>query len=145
VVSKTLYVRPAAATGEVAEALDLPLGAPAVLIRRLFIVDDEPFSVFDHHLRPVIAIENLRAAGQFQSLYQLMAQEGVAPAEAAESVTAAMLAPEDAELLGIAMPGAVLLRRRVAYGVDRVPVEYTVYRIRPDRYSMDIEFLRSGR
>jgi len=38
----------------------------------------------------------------------------------------------------------MLPRRRVAYDVNRVPGEFTIYRIRPDRYSMDIEFLQGG-
>lgn len=144
VVAKTISVDMVKAGPEIADALGVKLGSEVILIRRIFIVDDEPFTVFDHYLRPLILISKIRAAGQFQSLYQLMSQEGVVPVEANESITADLLGPEDAKLLGISEPSAVLLRRRIAYAVDRVPVEFTIYRIRPDRYSMDIEFLQGG-
>lgn len=144
VVAKTLTVKTIPASAEIAEALELEPGAPVILVRRIFIVDGEPFSVFDHHIRPVLPIDKVLAAGQFQSLYQLMAREGVIPVEATESITAALMEDDDAELLGFELPAPILLRRRIAFLIGRVPIEFTIYRIRPDRYSMDIEFLEAG-
>jgi GntR family transcriptional regulator len=141
VVPRNLVVRMETAAAEVSQALRLEHGAKVLFIRRLFVVDGEPFAIFDHFLRPFITVEQVTAAGELQSLYKLMAEEGGAPIEAAETVSAALIEPEDAKLLGLDIPGAVLLRRRIGYGPERSPIEFTIYRIRPDRYSMEIEFL----
>ncbi len=143
VVSRTILTSMVRADRSIADALGVDVDDEVVLVRRLFLVDDQPLAVFDHHLRHVMTLSTIRAAGDFQSLYQLMSRESVAPVEATESITAALASDADADLLGLTLPAAVLLRRRTAFGPNRVPVEYTTYRIRPDRYAMDIEFLEA--
>ena len=69
VVSRTVLVSPVQADEAAANALGVDLGAEVILVRRLFIVDGQPLSVFDHNLRRQIDIEALRASGDFQSLY----------------------------------------------------------------------------
>ena len=121
-----------------ATKLDLPGGSPVIAIQRIYYTDNQPLAIFDIRLRPIIPVEILQAAGDFPSLYELLRSHGVEPWDAVETIGAQLLTAEDAELLGVASPAPALVIRRVSRLPNGIPVEYTRFRVRADRYEYSL-------
>lgn len=129
-----------AASQEVAGQLACEPGTGVLHVTRLFVVDGEPFSYFDHYLGPRVIphhlTDNLSSLG---SLYAFLSRLGLEPKWAHEQITADAVRGQAARLLALDAGSPALLRVRTAYLEDATPIEYTRYWIRPDVYSISIE------
>jgi GntR family transcriptional regulator len=141
--TSTLEVQMLPSDGVVARALGLELGDSVHHLRRLYIVDREPLALFDHYLRPVIPFDTLREAGDFPSLYELLARHGIELLEASETISAAVLEGEEASLLNVLPPMPALHMSRVTRSTAGVPVEFVSYRVRADRYEYTIDLRKT--
>jgi GntR family transcriptional regulator len=125
----------------VQEALALPAGAKALRLDRVFLVDGVPAVLFEHYLSPRVPIRPEQLA-HASSLYQYLSEVGAPPDWADESITADLLSPARAEVLGRPAGIPVLVRRRTAYSASNLPIEFATYWICAENYSMALS-LRS--
>jgi GntR family transcriptional regulator len=131
---------PAAASGEVATALDVPEGAEVTVLERLRLT----------HGRPVALLRNYLPAGllplgdaQLEStgLYRLLRGAGIVLHSARQTVGARSAGPEEAARLDEKEGAALLTMRRTAYDDTGRPVEYGTHVYRASRYSFEFRLL----
>ena len=127
--------RPAPAEEDVARALRIAVGTTVLRVNRLRTADDEPLAVQVSHLPPPyhdLSIDELKRAG---SLYQaLLAQFGVTPEGAEQSIAARMPTEQEQEMLAIDAMTPVLALERTTFDAEGRPFEYVVSAYRSDRY-----------
>jgi GntR family transcriptional regulator len=111
----------------------------------LLVVDGVPLAVFDHWVAATVPYEVFEAAGDFQSLYELLHQQGCEPWYGTETVGAVTADSEAAQLLDIAAGGPLLSLRRLSRDPERRPVEVTSYLVRADRYEYEVNLVRQRR
>jgi GntR family transcriptional regulator len=140
----TLAVNLVSASASTAADLQIELGSPVIALRRLYEVDGEPLALFDHCIRPVIDLAEVRDAGDFPSLYALFAANGHELSGASEAIGAALLTAEEAGLLNVRRPAAALFMKRVSWSAADLPLESTEYRVRADRYEYQVELRRTS-
>jgi len=121
---------------EVADALEIELGAPVLRIRRLRLGNETPIGLQTVHL-PVGRVPGLAESGLLQgSLYEtLRTRYAIAPVEAHEVYRVASIGDEEAALLQVAPGSPVFVverRTRDARGL----FEFTVSSMRGDRYEI---------
>ena len=135
--SQTLLARREQAGPGVARALNLTEGDAVIHWRRLRRGDGSPVCVEDAYLNEVL-IPGFLQSGMPTSLYDELAQRGLRPTWAEDSITADRATAEEAELLEIGV-GDVVLRhsRRALAGEKTIEVSRSVYRA--DRYTMWIQ------
>jgi GntR family transcriptional regulator len=123
-----LETRVGAATGPVAAALDLPEGAPALLVKRLRLVDGQPLLVEEVHL-PADRFPGLLGTDlERESLYEVLARRFDTAAEYAQETVAAV---------GLPAWAARLLGKRP--GTPSLQVDLTAY----DQHGRPFEFCRT--
>ena len=144
VEARTLSVEWAAAPTEVARSLGLE-GDHATYVRRLLIVDQIPLTFFEHWIAPTIAHSVFVAAGDFPSLYELLTEHGREPWYGTETITASMATEEMARLLDYPEGGPLVTMVRLTRDFERLPIEYTTYVVRADRYAYEINLMRHRR
>jgi GntR family transcriptional regulator len=128
---------------QIATALELPLGAPVIVLERLRFVDDEPWVLVTAHLpqdlAPGLVDDDLRD----QSLYGLLEQKYAVQLTHARRTVEATVAHDDlAAALDIHSGDAVLVLRSTAHAGTR-PVEVFVAYHRGDRSSFEVSVTRS--
>jgi GntR family transcriptional regulator len=128
------------AEGRVAEALEVAIGEPVFVLKRLRLADGEPMSVQTAHillnLVPGLEKEEL----ENQSLYQvLQARYGLQPARARETYFAVRAKAPAARLLGIAAGSAVFDVERITFLPNGKPFEFVQSTVRGDRYNIILE------
>jgi GntR family transcriptional regulator len=136
VATRLLDIRRIAATGRVAEALEIDEGSPVVRVQRLRFGGGQPIGVQTAHLRgdrvDVLAAADLDDG----SLYSLLRERyGIHPALAEEVYRVAGAGRRDADLLGIRRGEAVFVVERITSD-ERGPFEYTLSTMRGDRYEI---------
>lgn len=124
------------ATEEIAELLNLKLGAQVHRIERLREVNGSPMALEQSHLSarrfPGLA-KSLRQTG---SLYQVLHSEwGVWPVTAVETIETAPASPREAALLATDTGAPMLLLSRHSMDADGEPVEWVRSWYRGDRYT----------
>jgi GntR family transcriptional regulator len=124
---------------DAASALRIPADSDFTTVRRIYRMDGKPLALFTHHLAPAVPRERIEAAGDFPSLYGLLRSLGLEPFEGTETIAARMLDSDEADLLETAHPAAAQLRTRMSWTEWGVPIEYTVYVVRADRYQTRID------
>lgn len=129
---------------EAAAELSLPQDSQFTSVRRLFVVDGAPLALFTHHLGPIVPYNAIKSAGDFPSLYALLRELDLAPHQATETIAAELLNEDQARLLGVELPAAAQLRKRISWTEWGAPLEYTVYHVRADRYETRIELRPMG-
>lgn len=129
---------------EAALGLRLPPETEFTIVRRLYVVDEEPLALFTHHLAPVVRRDAVVAGSDFPSLYALLRDLELAPFEATETIAARLLDGDEAALLCVEQPAAAQLRTRISWTEWGAPLEYTVYLVRADRYETRIELRTFG-
>jgi GntR family transcriptional regulator len=140
--SRLLRGRIEPATARVAAALGLPEGQPVAALRRLRTLDGVPVAIAEDWIEADKApgLTALDWGGSTQSLYEeLRARYGLRP-ERGETVLSARLADaEEARLLELAPPGAVLVVEQVACDAAGVPINLTLAVHHPTRYPLRLE------
>lgn len=138
VAAKTLAINLVPGEASVSEMLRVPVDEPLIELRRLYLVDGEPMVVFQHHLRPVITLERLRALGDFWSLYKYLQAQGYEAVEAIETIGAALVDGEEAALLNVTPPTAGILAHQTWLTAGGIPMWHSRLLIRADRYEYHV-------
>lgn len=132
--NRLIHFQIAPATPQAAEMLRLEPGAEAVVIRRVWSIDERPFCVETSHLAahlvPGLSADDLVAG---QSLYALLrARYGYTTKPTQRTIGIAYAGGDEARLLGM-NEGAPALALRVSVCTeDNQPIEYTISVNNPD-------------
>jgi GntR family transcriptional regulator len=125
------------AEGQIAEALELAVGEPLFVLKRVRMTDGEPIGIQTAHIQAALTpgIEN--ESFESASLYKVLRDRyGLQPARARETHCAALAEPEAAELLAIPAGAPVLAAERVTFLPGDKPLEFVKSVMRGDRYSI---------
>jgi GntR family transcriptional regulator len=123
-----------------ANTLQIVVGAPVACLRRLRFADDEPMAIQTAYL-PAALCPNLFSYDlERESLYMVLRQHyGLQLADGQRSVEAALATPEEAELLSLTLPAALLVTEQVTCLENRLPVEFVRSVYRGDRYRLRLK------
>lgn len=140
--TRLVAARPESAGESVAAALELDLGSPTLYLERLRLADGEPLLLEQVHL-PAERFPGLLASDlERNSLYDLLTERyGTRIVRAREAIEPVLLKRREAELLDQAVGRPALLVEGIAYGADRVPVEFARSYVRGDRTRYYVERL----
>lgn len=143
---RTLSVRTAEMSAEVANALGGERDSRAIVVDRLLLADGEPIASSLSWLSPaVVPTRSLPAAEILDqmSFYQWIEETaGVRIAAGEQYIEGGVAVPPLNERLGIDEGDAVLTVRRLSRSADDRPVEYVIMHYRADRYRFRIESIR---
>ena len=138
--SRTLLVRHEAAGPGVARALEIEEGADVVHWQRLRLADDSPMAIEDTYLADS-SVPGFLEKPLPESLYADLARRDLMPTWGEDSVAAALVRPEETELLGIDEGAPVLsVARRSFAGTVAIAVSRSTYRA--DRYTLWVPLSR---
>jgi GntR family transcriptional regulator len=128
------------ASPDLAERLDLAVGAPVAVIERLRRLDGEPCMVERAHL-PLDLVPGLLEQDLTGSLYDLLRlRYGLEPALGSESIVAVNADHRLARLLDTPVAAALLATSRSTRTTNGTPLEYTLRHARGDRCAFLVEF-----
>jgi GntR family transcriptional regulator len=140
--SQTLLARREQAGPGVARALNITEGDAVIHWKRLRRADSVPMCIEDAYLNEVL-IPGFLQGGMPTSLYDALAQRGLRPTWAEDSVSADLASEEEAGLLEVPTGSAVLRQSRRALSEDKVvEVSRSVYRA--DRFTMWVQLGQEG-
>ncbi len=144
--SKVLEKRIVAASTVLASVLQLRVGQPLVFLRRLRIADGEPMAVQNTFL-PSLTFPGLCDHDlDNRSLYDILGGAyGVRLTHADSAASAELASDEDAALLHLAPPAALLVTEQLTYADDGRPVEFVRSIYRGDRYRLQYPPTRNSR
>ena len=138
--SQTLLARRETAGPGVARALEMTAGDPVIHWRRLRRADGHPMCVEDAYLNEVL-LPGFLQSGMPTSLYEALADRGLRPTWAEDSITADVANADEGRLLEIPAGGPVMRHSRRALAVEKiVEVSRSVYR--GDRFTMWVQLGR---
>lgn len=140
--SQTLLARRESSGPGVARALDLTVGDPVIHWRRLRRADRVLMCVEDAFLNEVL-LPGFLQSGVPTSLYDSLAERGLRPQWAEDSVTADLATSEEAGLLEIE-PGAPVMRHSRRALVDEKVVEVSRSVYPGDRFTLWVQLGRDG-
>jgi GntR family transcriptional regulator len=111
---------------------------------RVRLLEDRPFSHLTTHVPEDIArgFDEGDLAGT--PLFRLLERAGIQVADARQTVTATLAAPDVAEALDVSVGSALLSIRRVVRDVNGRGVEYLAALYRPDLFRLDMTMNRVG-
>jgi GntR family transcriptional regulator len=133
--SRLLDVGTVAATGEVAEHLQLTTDAPVLRLERLRLANNEPMAIETVHLDPARFPGIDAVVSDETSLYQLMRDRyGIVPVEAEETIESVLASSPKATLLGSDSTTPLLLLTRTSWDKHGKTVEFVRSFYRGDRY-----------
>jgi GntR family transcriptional regulator len=134
--SRVLVAELIAAPPALAPLFGLPTGAPLIHLARLRMADAAPIAVqtsyLPHERCPWLLAHDLATA----SLFELLRRAGLRPAQASGSVSAALASAEEAALLGLVPPAALLITEQRTCLADGSVIEWARTRYRGDRYQL---------
>jgi GntR family transcriptional regulator len=111
------------APSNVARTLGLPVGAQAVAMRRLRIVEDVPVAIHMSYLPA--GLSSLLDADLSGSLSELMASVGARVERSEDTVEAVLATGDEAELLHVSQGAPLVFIRGTAYAATNEPVRFT--------------------
>lgn len=137
--SRTLDKRFVPASALLADVLDVVAGQPVLFLRRLRMADGEPMAVQNAYLPaamfPGLADEDFDSV----SLYELLfARYGIRGHGSRSSAGAKLASEEEAALLGLRPPAALLATEQITIRKDGKPIECVQSLYRGDRYQMQL-------
>ena len=128
------------ATADVAEALDLTVGAPVFLIRTIGEADGRPINVADHYVCARRFPEIIPAFEESRSISKALAQFGLTDYfRKVTRVTARMPDADEAQLLSQPQNRPLLIAESVNVDNEGRPVEFTMTRFAGDRVQLLFE------
>ena len=140
--SQNLLARREQAGPGVARALGITEGDPVVHWKRLRRANGAPMCLEDAFLNEIL-LPGFLQSGMPTSLYDALAERGLRPTWAEDSVSADVANAEEAGLLEIAEGAAVLRQSRRALSGDKVvEVSRSVYR--GDRFTLWVQLANQG-
>ena len=127
---------------DIAEELQLAPDEEVFTVERIRYANEKPMALERTYL-PVKLFPALDGQALGGSLYSLIEQDHQHPiSHASQRMEAALVKKEEAELLQIAMPAAILIIERVSYLTNGVPFEVVRSIYRADRYKFITEIQR---
>ncbi|MDR7485382.1 MAG: GntR family transcriptional regulator [Armatimonadota bacterium] len=126
----------------VAAHLDIPPGTRVVKVRRVRLADNEPMSVETAFLPASRFAWLTREDLATQSLYAVLARQGVELAWSDQTVESSLARKTEALLLGIARRAPVLRIQRTTFDTAGQPVEHVRSVYRADRYTFRVALVR---
>lgn len=127
------------ADAEVANALEVELGSPVVVLTRLRHVDDDAWSLSTTWMPDSVGSVTLGEDLRESSLYRLLAEHGFAATSGVRSAEATVATHEQAQLLGVSAGSALLRLRSVSRDAAGVPIEFFVAYHRGDRSRFEFQ------
>lgn len=127
---------------DIAQALQLEEGEEVFIVKRIRYADDKPMAIERSYL-PFKLVPELDLEVVEGSLYSFVEQsQELTIGHALQQMEATLVKKEDAELLQISTPSAVLFIERVSYLTNEVPIEIVRSTYRADRYKFISEIRR---
>ena len=136
-----LELEQVSARADVSAALEVPLGAKVVRLRRLRMADGEPLAVMTNYLPPDIAPsrEELEESG----LYDCLRSRGVQPCVARQRIGARLATAAESRMLEESPRTALLTMERTSYDDAGRPIEFGQHVYRASRYVFDTTLFAS--
>ncbi len=123
-----------------ANMLRIVVGAPVVHLRRLRLADGEPMALQTTFLPAVYCPNLFEHDLERESLYAVLRQHyGLQLADGQRSVEALLANAEEAELLQLTLPAALLVAEQLTYLADGAPIEFVRSVYRGDRYRLRLQ------
>lgn len=135
------YVAP---SERVAHALRLESDERVQRSVRVRLVDDEPFSYLTAYVPERIGRSYSRDDLAKNALLELMERAGQRSEYATQEVSAMLASPEVADALELSIGSPLVSLTRVVYGASEEGMEYLHALYRPDRYSLQMNLVRTG-
>ena len=131
---------------DVASALGLPAGTPALRIDRLLKAEGVPIG-HAYSWLPETILRGVKAPRRKEldkgSLYQWLERHCDARiVQGTETIEAERAGEELAGLLDVPVGSAILVARRSSFGADDAPIEHAIIRFRADRYRFRVSLVR---
>jgi GntR family transcriptional regulator len=140
--TRVLDARTVPASPEAADALGTDVGAPLHHLWRVRYADGSPMSI-EQHWVAVALVPDLLADGPPPSMHDALRAVGLEPSWGEETLTAAEASDEEAALLDLRGPRAVLRATRRTFSTD-TPAMYSRACYRGDRYSVWVPLSAPG-
>jgi GntR family transcriptional regulator len=135
--SRVLEQRTMPATTMLAHTLQVVVGQPLVYLRRLRLSDDEPMAIQAAYLPGNLCPGLVDVELTNGSLYEtLRSRYGLRLADSTSAVGAELAGEEEARLLDLAMPAALLVTEQITYLETGQPIEHVRSLYRGDRYQL---------
>ena len=134
--SRLLDARIISASGRLAQALQIPVGASLVMLRRVRLANEQPVALEVSHL-VASHCPDLLARFDFEreSLYHVLRTHyNIRLVYANQELGARLATPEEAQMLKVEVNSPILSMVRVTYIEDQRPIEYVESAYRGDRY-----------
>ena len=127
---------------DIASELQLNEDEEVFVVKRIRYADDKPMAIERSYL-PVKLVPELDLATIEGSLYSYIEQDKrLVISHATQCMEAVLVKKEDAELLQVYMPSAVLMIERISYLTKGIPFEIVRSAYRADRYKFISEIRR---
>jgi GntR family transcriptional regulator len=133
------------ASGAAAEALGARNHESLQRSVRVRSVDGSPFSYLVTHVPERIGVTFSAKDLADRPLLELLERSGVKVERATQRISARLAAPDVARALGVKTGSPLIELVRIVYDRDGRGVEHLHALYRPDRYSFEIDLVRSGR
>jgi GntR family transcriptional regulator len=141
--SRILAQFEAEADTRVAQALNLPVNSPVLVLKRLRLAGKDPLAVQTAHL-PATLVPGLKMT-EGMSLYEvLQSRYDLYPARARETYLAAVADHATATQLNIRAGSPVFAVERVTMLTNEKPFEYVQSTVRGDRYSIVLDLVKNA-
>lgn len=134
--SRMLDAKLIEATGKLAQALQIPVGVPLLMLRRVRLANEQPVALEVSHLVASYC-PNILERFDFgrESLYHVLRTHySIRLVHADQELGARLATPEEAQLLKVEVNSPILSMVRVTYIEDQRPIEYVESAYRGDRY-----------
>ncbi|WP_309066200.1 GntR family transcriptional regulator [Microbacterium sp.] len=130
------------ADGEVAAALEVPVGAPVVVLERLRYVDGDAWSLSTTWMPDEVGSLTLGADLSESSLYRLLGEHGIHATHGVRSAEATVATHEQAKHLGVSAGSALLRLRSVSRDDHDRVIEFFLAYHRGDRSRFEFQLNR---
>lgn len=138
--SRILRAEVVSAPTLLAQVLGVEIGAALVYLRRLRLANDEPMAVQDTYLPRALCPDLLERIGHSPSLFALLREVyHLRLARSSNAAEAALATDEEARLLGMTLPAALLITEQITYLDNGQPVEFVRSAYRGDRYRLTVK------
>lgn len=131
-----------AADEKLAASLHVRIGEPVIALRRLRLLDGQPVAIAEDWIeaRKTPGLLALDWAGGNRSLYdELRRRYGLNPETGETVLSSRLVAADEAGLLDLERPAAVLTVEQIAYARDGSPINATRSIHHPTRYPLRLE------
>lgn len=142
--ARTLLLARQPAPADVACKLELSEGDPVVSLHRLRLADGHPVVVERQHFRPEYGRHILGMDTDNESVHRTLQQAGLNINNISRAASIIAAPDEDARLLGLEQPAALLQLEMRTYTHSGSPVACMDYRYHPDRISLGMNNSRGN-